>query len=303
MTYVSNTSRYLNPDMRNLYLLSASVLASAGLLSAQTNLIINPSFEDGPTSATPAGWDAVTSASFHASTQPGGYDPPNFGSLLFGAIPAVTTPAMPNPTDGANFGAVYRNSSGLVSIGFGVLAQTFTLPDEIKNAKIQFDYAYSANVLDFNVGNYIQVGIFEGDLTASGTLATVIGSLNPLAIIFETNPGDPLNTSGFATLPSYDLAALFSGYEGQDLTLAFIVANLTPLNRYINFAVDNILLLVNEPSGGGTGTSSASKNAVRDQQNRQQQLIRQRQQQTFRAHQARVARDQRLAAARRAASR
>jgi len=299
--------------MRLSTLLSCTVLAAAATLSAQSNLL-NYGFEDGATNAAPQDWNTAVSPltnNYRVRTQSGAFNPPNLSAVTLGFItlaPAVTTPAFPAPTEGSNAAYIYRQSGGAVSTGFGVLAQSFTLPIDghFTRARIEFDMAYSSNISTFTdpnaliPGNFIRVGIYEGVLGSGSDLETIFASLTELAIIFETQPGDATNSSGYFTFPSFDLASIFNQYLGQEVTLAFMVSNndLTG-NRYLNVAIDNVVLLVNEPSGGGSGTAATAANANRTQETQQ---LRNRQRQ-FQAHQARVARDQRLAAARRAAQR
>lgn len=267
-------------------LLSSLALSTPLALLAQTNLV-NPDFQAGLSS-----WETTTLLRTSVQAQPNNFDPPNFtavtqtipfvGTITLAA--AQTTPAFGG--DGSSTAAViYTNARGVTTLGTGaVLSQSFTVPDQVKNARFSFDYAYatnqafSNNIISGSL-NYLQVAVLIGDYAPGDIISAILAAVDPVSVIFQTQPGDPLVSTNFTTLPQFDLTALFQENAGQQLTLAFITSLGTfNGNRYLNFAIDNILFSINDPSGGGSGTAAAAAPANR------------RAQQQMQAAQARIAR-------------
>lgn len=216
--------------------------------SASAQIIVNGSFEDnsGAGFSGFTGWnvaDQVGSAgSFYAQT--GG------GTPLFGN-------SVPSPPEG-NFAAMSEGGGA----GSHVLYQDFQAPMGITSGLLSFQVFvnnqgvdFSApSTLDFTAGSNQQARV---DLLLANSDPFSVAAGDVLLTLFQTNPGDPL-VSGYNTVTA-DISSALATQGGNTLRLRFAeVDNVQPLN----LGVDNVILLVPEPStltllaAGGIGGGS-----------------------------------------------
>lgn len=192
----------------------------------------------------------------------------NQGALPFGADPGGANAFQPlNAGSGVQIAFFKGNPVGVDTISFS--NTTYDVPTDVKfaAANLTFDYAYQANTDSGGLaGNFtITVSGANGTLDAINLSPTVSGSAS-------------------GTI-SANLLDLFRNHIGETLTLTVSSTQAAAgfPNRYLNFALDNVLLTYSIGSGGGSGASApavATRNANR------------RSQQQMQAHQARVARQQ-----------
>jgi hypothetical protein len=220
----------VRPKFRKAPAVAALILALGlgGRAIRADELITNGGFEAGF-----AGWtlaDALGSGEPFA-IQTGTTSPVN----------GLTVPPPPGGTQAAMTDAQAPGSH--------VLYQDFVVPSVVPSATIRFDRYinnlggefFSPDTLDYTSVNNQQARV---DILTAGSDPFSVGATDVLMNLFQTQPGDPLE-SGYSAL-SFDVTALLAAHAGETLRLRFAEAD----NQFILlFGVDQVSLnVVPEPS-------------------------------------------------------
>ena len=162
-----------------------------------------------------------------------------------------------SPTNGFSIASppesIHAAMTDQPSAGSHLLYQDFVVPAGVTGANLTFKYTIRNSASDFiTLSGLSYAGAANQQARVDIITATAdvfsVAPADVLLNIFQTHPGDPLNSGAYNTL-STDLTALFAAHAGATLRLRFAEVD----NQfYFSFGIDDVqLTAIPEPSTYG----------------------------------------------------